>query len=153
MEINHDEIARAETNNSIAKLPLLAAVVALIGLADSIYLTIHHYTGEKVPCSIVEGCEQVLTSSYAEVAGYPLAAFGAAAYFIAFALAILAAFGNRLAWTLFSVQVVLMTIFTTWLFYLQASVIGAFCQFCLLSAATTLTLFINTLISHFRRFK
>lgn len=153
MDINNDEIARAETSNTVAKLPLLAAVVALIGLADSIYLTIHHYTGEKVPCSIVEGCEQVLTSSYAEVAGYPLAAFGTLAYFVAFSLAILAAFGNRLMWTLFSVQVVLMTIFTVWLFYLQASVIGAFCQFCLLSAATTLTLFIITLISRFGRLK
>ncbi len=151
--MNNSEIVASETNNAVAKLPLLAAAVALIGLADSIYLTIHHYTGEKVPCSIVEGCEQVLTSSYAEVAGFPLAAFGVIAYFIAFSLAILAAFGNRLTWTLFSVQVVLMTVFTIWLFYLQASVIGAFCQFCLLSAATTLSLFFIVLISKFRRSK
>lgn len=51
-------------SNVVAKLPLLAAIVALIGLADSIYLTIKHFTGEQVPCSIVEGCEQVLTSSF-----------------------------------------------------------------------------------------
>jgi uncharacterized membrane protein len=151
--MNNSEILAQPTNNAVAKLPLLAAVVALIGLIDSIYLTIHHYTGEKVPCSIVEGCEQVLTSSYAEVAGYPLAAFGAAAYFAAFSLAILAAFGNRLMWTLFTVQVVLMTIFTAWLVYLQASVIGAFCQFCLLSAATTFTLFLIAIISKNKRFK
>ena len=142
-----------QSTNAVAKLPLLAAVVALIGLGDAIYLTIHHYTGEKVPCSIVEGCEQVLTSSYAEVAGVPLAALGAIAYFIAFSLAILAAFGNRLMWTLFSVQVVFMIVFTIWLFYLQAFVIGAFCQFCLLSAATTLVLFLIALISKFRGFK
>ncbi len=151
--MNNSEILALETNNAVAKLPLLAAAVALIGLADSIYLTIHHYTGEKVPCSVVEGCEQVLTSSYAEVAGYPLAAFGAIAYFVAFSLAILAAFGNRLMWTVFTVQVFLMTIFTIWLFYLQASVIGAFCQFCLLSAATTLSLFFIALISKSRGFK
>ena len=148
--MNESHIAESRSNNAVGKLPLLAAAVALIGLADSIYLTIHHYTGEKVPCSIVAGCEQVLTSSYAEIAGFPLAAFGALAYFVAFALAILTAFGNRLTWTLFSVQVVLMTVFTAWLFYLQASVIGAFCQFCLLSAATTLTLFFIVLISKFR---
>lgn len=149
--MNDSEILARPTNNTVAKLPLLAAVVALIGVADSIYLTIHHYTGEKVPCSIVEGCEQVLTSSYAEVAGYPLAAFGAMAYFVAFSLGILAAFGNRLMWTLFTIQTVLMMIFTVWLVYLQASVIGAFCQFCLLSAATTLTLFIIALVSKFLR--
>ncbi len=92
-----------QPTNAVAKLPLLAAVVALVGLGDAVYLTIHHYTGEKVPCSIVEGCEQVLTSSYAEVAGIPLAVFGAAAYFAAFSLAILAAFGNRSMWTLFGI--------------------------------------------------
>jgi uncharacterized membrane protein len=150
--MNNPEIV-GQTNNIVAKLPLLAAAVALIGLADSIYLTIKHYTGEAVPCSVIEGCEQVLTSSYAEVAGVPLAALGAIAYFIAFSLAILAAFGNRLMWTLFSVQVVFMIVFTIWLFYLQAFVIGAFCQFCLLSAATTLVLFLIALISKFRGFK
>lgn len=150
-KMNASEIAVRQTSNHVAKLPLLAAAVALVGLVDSIYLTIHHYTGEAVPCSIVEGCEQVLTSSYAEVAGYPLAAFGAVAYFVAFSLAITAAFGNRLMWKIFNLQVALMFVFTLWLFYLQASVIGAFCQFCLLSAATTLVLFLIVLFSKFRR--
>ncbi len=150
---NYPEEAINQTRNAVVKLPLLAAVVALIGLADAIYLTIKHYTGEAVPCSIVEGCEQVLTSSYAEIAGIPLAIFGAAAYFVAFALAILAAFGNVRAWMLFGFQIVLMTIFTAWLVYLQAFVIEAFCQFCLLSAGTTLTLFVIYLISKFSRYR
>ena len=140
-----------ETSNEVAKLPLLAAVVALCGLADAIYLTIHHYTGTKVPCSIIEGCEQVLSSQYAEIYGIPLAIFGAIAYFSAFSLAILTAFGNRLMWTLFGVQVVLMTIFTAWLIYLQGFVIEAFCQFCLISAVITLTLFTLFLVSSQRQ--
>lgn len=138
-------------NNSVAKLPLLAAIVALIGLVDAIYLTIHHYTGEAVPCSVVAGCEQVLTSSYAVIAGVPLAIFGAAAYFIAFSLAILTAFGNRRMWTLFGVLAVLMAIFTAWLIYLQGFIIGAFCQFCLVSAGTTTILFLIFLISKYSR--
>lgn len=135
--------------NTVAKLPLLAAVVALVGLGDSIYLTIHHLTAEQIPCSVTGGCETVLTSSYAEIAGIPLAAFGMAAYFVAFSLAILTAFGNRKMWFLFGMQVSLMAIFSLWLFYLQAVVIKAFCQFCLLSAVTTLTLFIIALASRF----
>ena len=150
---SNSEIVADETGNTVAKLPLLAAVVALIGLADSIYLTIKHYTGEKVPCSIVEGCEQVLTSAYAEIGGIPLAIFGAAAYFIAFSLAILAAFGNRSMWTIFGVQTAFMLAFTAWLVYLQAFVIEAFCQFCLLSAGTTLVLFIIYAISRFTRLR
>ena len=58
----------------LPKLPIAAAIVALAGLVDSIYLTVHHLTAEPVPCSIISGCETVLTSSYAEMAGVPLAA-------------------------------------------------------------------------------
>ncbi|MBA2606910.1 MAG: vitamin K epoxide reductase family protein [Acidobacteriota bacterium] len=140
-----------QSDNTVAKLPLVAAVVALGGVADAVYLTVKHFTGEAVPCSIVEGCEQVLTSSYAEIFGVPLAAFGALAYFTAFSLAILAAFGNRRMWTLFGIQVVLMAIFTAWLVYLQAFVIEAFCQFCLISAAITLVLLAIFLVSKFSR--
>ena len=124
----------------IAKLPMVAAVIALVGLADAAYLTIHHLTAEPVPCTVLAGCETVLTSQYAVIGGIPLAAFGAVAYFIAFSLALLAAFGNRWTWMLFGVQVVLMSLFTVWLLYLQAYVIGAFCQFCLLSALTTFSM-------------
>jgi len=131
----------------IGKLPAFAAVVALIGLADSVYLTVHHFTAEPVPCSIIEGCETVLTSPYAEFAGIPVAAFGALAYFVAFSLALLATFGNRLMWTYFGAQVVVMAAVSLWLIYLQGFVIGAFCQFCLLSAATTFGLLAIFIVS------
>lgn len=151
--MNDSEVINNQTNGSLAKFAYLAAVVALIGLGDSIYLTVKHFLDEKVPCSLITGCEQVLTSSYAEIFGIPTAAFGAFAYFLVFSLAILAAFGNRLMWFLFGWATVLMLIFTVWLLYLQAFVINAFCQFCLLSAATTLTLFIIAVISKFWRYK
>jgi len=133
------------------KLPIAAVVVALAGLADSIYLTVHHLTAEPVPCSIISGCETVLTSSYAEIAGVPLAAFGALTYFAAFSLALLAVFGDRRMWMIFGIVSSVMALFTLWLLYLQAFVIGAFCQFCLISAATSLTLFAIALISRFWR--
>jgi len=125
----------------------VAVVVALVGLADSIYLTIHHYTAEPVPCTITGGCETVLTSSYAEMAGVPLAAFGAAAYFLAFSLALLTAFGNSITWKLFGLLATVMACFSGWLIYVRAVYIKAFCQFCLLSAGTSLTLFILFLVS------
>ena len=151
--MNNQEVFINQNRSAIAKLPLLAAIVALVGLADSVYLTVHHYTAEPVPCSIIDGCEQVLTSSYAEMFGIPTAAFGIAAYLLAFLLAILTAFGKNQMWMPFGVLVSIMTIFTGWLIYLQANVIEAFCQFCLLSAATTFTLLIIFLISRFVRSK
>ena len=131
------------------KLPVVGAIVALVGLADATYLTIHHLTAVPVPCSIIAGCETVLTSKYAEISGIPLAAFGAAAYFVAFSLALLAAFGNRMMWMLFGIQVILMSIVTVGLLYLQGFVIGAFCQFCLISAATTFAMLIIYIASRF----
>ena len=138
-------------SDGIIKLPMAGSLVSLIGLADSVYLTVKHFTAEPVPCSIVEGCEQVLTSSYAEFAGVPIAALGAAAYFLAFSFAILAAYGNRTTWTLFGIQAAIMAAVSAWLIYLQPAVIGAFCQFCLISAATSFTLFVIFFISKFFR--
>jgi uncharacterized membrane protein len=149
--MNEAESDEAITGSQISKLPVVAALVALVGLVDAAYLTVHHLTAEPVPCSIVAGCETVLTSQYAEIAGVPLATFGAVAYFVAFSLALLAAFGNRLMWTLFGVQVTLMSVFTAWLLYLQAYVIGAYCQFCLLSALTTFTMLVLFIVSRFTR--
>lgn len=136
-----EEVQELETPG-LRKLPLAAGVVALVGLADSVYLSVKHFTAEPVPCSLVEGCEKVLTSPYAEVAGVPIAAAGAAAYFVAFALAVLAAYGDERMWKIFGGLATLMAGFSLWLIYLQAFVIGAFCQFCLISAATSLTLFL-----------
>src|SRR5438309_3423113 len=118
----------------------LAAIVSLIGLGDSIYLTIEHITGKSVRCTVIAGCSEVLGSSYAVVAGIPLAAVGAAAYFGVFSLATLAAFGYRLAGTLLALLIVIMFLMTLWLLYLQAFVIHHFCQFCLLSALVTFVL-------------
>ena len=132
---------------TIAWLPAAAAIVSLAGLIDAIYLTVHHYTAAPVPCSITQGCEEVLSSPYAELWGLPLAGFGIAAYFLAFSFALMAAFGDSRMWKLFGVQVTLMAAFTCWLIYLQAMVIEAFCQFCLLSAATTFILFIIFILS------
>ncbi len=164
-----DEPVTASVKRSIAKLPVAAAIVALIGLADAVYLTAHHYNVEPVPCGAAFDCEMVLTSPFATLGGIinwfgpetmaptgsvsdiPLAAFGAAAYFVAFALATFTAFGDRRMWKLFGAQVALMAAFSGWLIYVQAALIGAYCQFCLISAATTFTLFIIFVISLFIR--
>jgi len=146
-------VTSVETDNTpkptIAKLPLAAAIVSLVGLTDAIYLTIHHYTAEDVPCGVGFDCGAVLGSSYAEIFGLPLAAYGAAAYFVAFCLALLTAFGSRRLWPLFGLQVTLMACFSSYLIYVQYAIILAWCQYCLVSAATCFTLFILFLISLF----
>jgi uncharacterized membrane protein len=117
-----------------------AMLISLIGLGDSLYLTIQHLTGQSVRCSITTGCSAVLSSQYAAVAGVPTAAFGALAYFAAFSLATLAAFGYERARTALAMLVTLMLLTTLWLLYVQVFVLHAFCEYCLLSAGMTVTL-------------
>lgn len=126
------------------------ALVSLFGLGDAIYLTVQHVTGQSVRCTI-SGCSEVLSSPYASFNGIPLALIGAVAYFTVFSLATLAAFGYPLVGKLLLVLVGLMFLTTLWLFYLQAVVIGHFCQFCLLSAAVTTILLILVLVVSRRR--
>ena len=122
-------------------LDALTAVLALVGLADSVYLTAEKLSGAVVPCAVTSGCETVLTSEYAVLpGGVPLAALGAAAYFAAFSLATLSAFGYAQARTPLLVVVGLMFAFTLRLLYLQAFVLNAYCAYCLLSAAVTTAL-------------
>ncbi len=127
------------------------AFVSLIGLGDSIYLTVEHLSGRSVRCTIVAGCSEVLSSPYASIRGIPLALIGAVAYFTVFSLATLAAFGYELAGRLLAVVVGVMFLTTLWLLYLQGFVIKAFCQFCLLSALVTLTLTALVIAARWRK--
>jgi uncharacterized membrane protein len=131
---------QVSTPTRISWTYIIAALLALVGLGDSIYLTVQHITGESLRCTIISGCSEVLSSPYAQVGSVPLAAIGAAAYFTVFSLATLAAFGYRFALPLLKIVVALMFLTTLWLLYLQAFVIRHFCQYCLLSAAVTTAL-------------
>ena len=128
------------------KLYIAMALVALAGLADAIYLTVQHLTGQSVRCTVISGCSEVLSSPYSSFNGIPLALIGAVAYFAVFSLATLAAFSYPLVGKLLLILVGLMFLITLWLIYLQGVVIGHFCQFCLLSAAVTMILTVLVLL-------
>ena len=125
---------------------LIAALISLVGLADAIYLTVEHLSGESLRCTIISGCSEVLSSPYSHIGSVPLAAIGAVAYFAVFSLATLAMFRYQVAATILKIIVALMFLTTLWLLYLQAFVIHHFCQYCLLSAAVTTGLMIMVLI-------
>jgi len=129
------------------KLYAVAALLALVGLADALYLTIEHVTGQSVRCTILSGCSAVLSSPYAVVAGIPLAAVGAAAYFSVFSLAVLTLFGYPKVSGLLLALVIAMFAVSLWLVYLQAFVIREFCQYCLLSALITTTILVVVFVS------
>jgi uncharacterized membrane protein len=130
----------AEGLNVRAVLNTIAALISLAGLADATYLTVIALTGETAACGQSTGCFEVLGSSYARIAGMPVAALGVLGYFAAFTFAIFAGFGYQGTWKWFTITVWAMFAVTLWLLYVQAFVLHAFCRFCLFSAALTFLL-------------
>lgn len=114
---------------------LAVAVLALLGLAEAAYLTALHLAGAHVVCITAANCSQVLASSYAAIAGVPLAGIGAVGYFAVFSLAVLVLFGYRHAAGLLALAVSAMFLTALWLLYVQAFILHAFCDYCLFSAA------------------
>lgn len=127
--------------------PILAVMFSLVGFADSVYLTVNHLNEVVTPCSLVTGCDKVLTSEFSEIWGIPISALGAVSYFLTFSFATFAFNQNRMAWTFLSLLSIGMAGFSLWLIYLQAFVIGAFCQFCLISAGSSISLFLTATTS------
>ena len=58
--------------------------LSLIGVLDSFYLTLTKLQRSEAVCSILEGCDVVLNSSYSMVGPIPLAAFGLLYYLFVF---------------------------------------------------------------------
>jgi uncharacterized membrane protein len=117
---------------------LVAALVAIVGLADSGYLTVKHLRGDYVRCD--SDCSAVLGSKYADVGGVPLAGIGAIAYVGVLTAAILATLGYNKALYAVASMAIPMACISLGLIYLQAFVIHSFCKYCLLSAAACITL-------------
>lgn len=139
------QTASAQSVKRATALYAVAAVVALVGLGDAIYLTVEHLSGRSAQCVVTSGCSRVLSSPYAAPGGIPLAIIGAAAYFTVFSLATLAAFGYRQAARFLYLLVAMMFLTTLVLLYLQAFVIREFCDYCLLSA---ILIFILSIITY-----
>ncbi len=110
-------------------LRLATAGLALVGMGIAAYLTYVHYSGAAIACS-TGGCEKVQTSSYAELAGIPVAVIGLVGY----VLILLTAF---VAGELGAVAAVGLTLggfaFAVYLIYVQVALIEAFCIWCLAS--------------------
>ena len=119
---------------------VVAAIVSLAGLADATYLAVQALTGETLGCGGSPDCFRVLGSSYARVAGIPVASFGVLAYFSVFAFATFAAFGYTRVRIFLIVTIGAMFLATLWFLYVQAFLLHAYCRYCLFSAATTFLL-------------
>jgi uncharacterized membrane protein len=106
------------------------ALVALAGVAVAGYLTYVHYQPDALICTSGGGCETVQDSSYAELAGIPVALLGLLGYV---AVLVLVAWDSELARTLSAAIALVAAGFAVYLIVLQAFVIDAWCIWCLVN--------------------
>ena len=128
----------------------LMAIIALVGLMIGVYLTLYKfgYIG-ALSCGI-GSCEQVQTSRWSIFLGLPVATWGAGFYALVFALTI-AGLQPRFADSrTLALVLVLLTgwgvVFSSWLTYLEARVIHAWCEWCVTSAILVAVLFVLALL-------
>ena len=126
--------------------PILIALLAFIGMIDALYLSIKRNAG-PIPCHVTRGCSDVLTSKFSELAGIPLSWFGMAFYVTVFSLAVFTLFGESQGSSASPVRVIFYLsgvglIISALLFGIQAFILHAYCEYCLLSAALVFTIFL-----------
>lgn len=128
-------------------VPISVGLVALAGFIDATYLTVEHYMNALPPC-VIGDCELVLTSKFSEVAGVPVALLGAI-YYLAIIVLVIIYFDTKREVFIRSALFVTTAgmLASLWFTFLQIFIIHAFCQFCLISAATSTTLFVISIIS------
>jgi uncharacterized membrane protein len=141
----------------------LIGTIALLGVLNTGYLTYNKLFGGAVTCP-TDGCEQVLSSAYAEVFGLPLALFGLLAYIAmaGFALAPLAVNAEQQkslrtnlenwTWLLLFAGATAMLLFSSYLMYIMVTQfviphgLKALCFYCVASALFATGMFVLTLL-------
>lgn len=126
---------------------VLILLVSIIGFVDATYLTVKHYNGTSINCSLIKGCDKVTTSKYSTLGNIPISLFGSAYYLIIF-IAALAYVDAKKKFFLNCVVCLSVAGFlvSLGLIYLQVFIIKAICLYCMVSAISSTIIFITGLV-------
>ncbi len=129
---------------------MAVAVLALVGIFVSGYLALYKlgYLG-ALQCGASGGCEVLQASEYSMLLGLPVALWGTGAYLLLFLLALLGVQPRWVAerWVALAITgfSAFGVAFSSYLTYISGTVIGAFCQWCLVSAVLITLVFLASL--------
>lgn len=126
---------------------MVIAILALIGVLVSVYLTLHKYGVIGTLACGAGSCETVQASKWAVFMGVPVPVLGLVGYALVLGTALvgLAKPGSRAVALALLVLAGGALAFTLYLTYLEAFVIHAWCRWCIASAAITLLISIASL--------
>lgn len=129
---------------------MIIAALALVGAFIAAYLTLYKVGAiGELTCSI-GSCSTVQSSKWARFLGLPVAAWGLGFYLSVFAVAIAGLQDRFIDSRPISLFLVASsgvgTLFSLWLTYLEAFVIRAWCQWCVVSALIVVGIFIASVL-------
>jgi uncharacterized membrane protein len=125
---------------------IVILILAFLGLADSSYLAQHEASGVPLLCNIqnLSGCNIVVSSEYSHIFGISLAQFGVMFYGILFVLTALElVIFDKILRRVIQVISLIGIASSIYFVIIQKFFIGAFCIYCLASAAIALLIFIT----------
>lgn len=127
----------------------LAVVCAVIGLADSIYLTWLKVSGGLAACGGIGDCESVNVSIYSQINGIPIALLGAGAFFAILLFLFLESrddfIGDWSPMIVFGLSLT-GTLYSIYLTYIEIAVLKAICPYCVVSAIAVLIIFVISIV-------
>ncbi len=114
-----------------------AIILALLGLADGIYLSYIKLANATAACGGIGDCESVNNSPYSEIAGIPIAILGSGAYL---AIIFLLMVEPRAQWWRDYAPIMVFglsltgVLYSAYLTYVEVAVLHAICPYCVISA-------------------
>lgn len=105
-------------------------VLAVLGLAVSVYLTIEHYSASTTlacPATATFDCVKVTTSQWSSIAGVPVAVLGLAFFVVMTGLSLV---NGRRAGDLRVAAAVVGALMVLWLVYVELFLVDSLCLWC-----------------------
>jgi uncharacterized membrane protein len=126
------------------------ALLSLVGILIALYLTLYKIgIVGNLSCTL-GSCETVNTSRWATFLGFPVAAWGLAAYVALFALSMAGTSDRFVASRVISWLLVAIAgwsvLFSAWLTYLELFVINAICIWCVTSAVLLVGILVVSMV-------
>lgn len=139
-------MTESATQNTFLTVKNFALILVLIGLLISGYLSYTELADAPIICTEGESfdCNSVQQSTWSKFMGIPVAYLGFAGYL---AIGALLLFEDRNEFLQDNARLILFAIglvgwlFSMWLIYVQAAILGSFCQWCLAHEANFTVLF------------
>ena len=145
--MKNSEVELNRRSASISKKLIFVLVAAsFIGFLDATYLTAKYYFGGPIPCAILNGCEEVVTSKYSAIFGVPVSLLGTAYYLIGFVLSLAYLDLRNYRLVRFIARfTVLGLLASIWLLFAQIFILHSLCFYCVISAVSSSVLFVSGL--------